>query len=459
VRGLPSDYDDWAARGATGWDWNGVLPYFRRLETDQDFDGPLHGKDGPVPLRRIATGWPGFVAGVFEAVEDLGFRNIHDQNGAFGDGYFPIAISNADNHRVSTAMAYLTRDVRARPNLSILSGARAERLLFDGAHITGVRVHHDGKTIDLFARETIVSMGALHSPAFLMRNGIGPAKELAALGIGVVVDRAGVGKHLMEHPGVNFGCYLKREARLPGDMRRQMFAGLRWSSKVEGCADGDMYIIPSNKASWHGVGHRLGLLMMWVNRSYSTGEVRLTSPDPLAKPDIDFNMCSDWRDMERLLVGVRMMIRLQQHPAVQRTCAQIFPVSYSDRARKYAVYSQSNAFQMALGGALMDVAAPIRKLMVDALIADGPTIDELADESTMKQWIADTVLGHWHATSTCRMGAADDAGAVTDPAGRVYGVQGLRVCDASIMPMVPCANTSIPTIMVGEKIAAAILGE
>jgi 5-(hydroxymethyl)furfural/furfural oxidase len=97
--------------------------------------------------------------------------------------------------------------------------------------------------------------------------------------------------------------------------------------------------------------------------------------------------------------------------------------------------------------------------MVDALIAEGPTIDELADEATMKQWIADTVLGHWHATSTCRMGAADDPGAVTDPAGRVYGVDGLRVCDASIMPMVPCANTSIPTIMVGEKIAAAILGE
>jgi 5-(hydroxymethyl)furfural/furfural oxidase len=117
-----------------------VLPYFRRLETDQDFDGPLHGKDGPVPLRRIATGWPGFVEGVFEAVQELGFHNLHDQNGAFGDGYFPIAISNADDHRVSSAMAYLTRAVRQRPNLSILSGARAERLLFDGTRVTGVRV-------------------------------------------------------------------------------------------------------------------------------------------------------------------------------------------------------------------------------------------------------------------------------------------------------------------------------
>jgi 5-(hydroxymethyl)furfural/furfural oxidase len=261
----------------------------------------------------------------------------------------------------------------------------------------------------------------------------------------------------MEHPGVNFGCYLKPEARLAPNVRRQMFAGLRWSSKLEGCPAGDMYIIPSNKAAWHGIGHRLGLLMMWVNRSYSTGEVRLTSGNPSTEPAVDFNMCSDWRDLERMLIGVRMMIKLQSHPAVQRTCTQIFPVSYSDRARKYAVYSKANEIQMALGGALMDLHEPLRRFLVDKLIADGPSIEDLADEATMKAWIADTVLGHWHATSTCRMGAPNDPGAVTDPAGRVYGVQGLRVCDASIMPTVPCANTNIPTIMVGEKIAAAIL--
>ena len=307
-------------------------------------------------------------------------------------------------------------------------------------------------------REIIVSMGALQSPAFLMRNGIGPAKELLALGINVVADRPGVGKHLMEHPGVNFGCYLKPAARLPEGVRRQMFAGLRWSSMLDGCPQGDMYIIPTNKAAWHGIGHRLGLIMMWVNRSYSTGEVRITSPDPAAKPDIDFNMCSDRRDMERMLMGVHMMIKLQKHPAIQETVEQIFPVSYSDRARKYAVYSRLNAVQMEAAGKLMDLGTPLRRLLVDALIADGPTIEELADESTLKQWIADTVLGHWHATSTCRMGAANDPGAVTDPAGRVHDVQGLRVCDASIMPTVPCANTNIPTIMVGEKISAAILG-
>src|SRR5262245_1278482 len=136
VRGLPSDYDDWAARGATGWNWDGVLPYFKRLENDQNFHGPLHGNDGPVPLRRIASGWPPFVDGLFVAAASLGYKNLHDQNGAFGDGYFPIAISNIDNHRVSSAMAYLTRAVRERTNLTILAGTRVEQLLFDGTRVT-----------------------------------------------------------------------------------------------------------------------------------------------------------------------------------------------------------------------------------------------------------------------------------------------------------------------------------
>jgi 5-(hydroxymethyl)furfural/furfural oxidase len=322
-----------------------------------------------------------------------------------------------------------------------------------------VRVSRHGEATDIRAREIIVSMGALHSPVLLMRSGIGPAAELSALGIAVVADRRGVGKHLMEHPGVNFGCYLKRDARLPAGMRRQMFAGLRFSSGLEGCPAGDMYIIPTNKAAWHAIGHRLGLIMLWINRSYSTGEVRLVSADPAAKPDVDFNMCSDWRDMERLVIGVRTMIRLQAHPAIRDTVEEIFPISYSDRARKYAVHSRSHAVQTAIGGALMDTAAPIRRLMIRTLIADGPSIKDLADEEVLKDWIRSTVLGHWHATSTCRMGAPDDAGAVTDPSGRVYGIAGLRVCDASIMPMVPCANTNIPTIMVGEKVAATILAE
>ena len=108
----------------------------------------------------------------------------------------------------------------------------------------------------------------------------------------------------------------------------------------------------------------------------------------------------------------------------------------------------------------MDASGGLRRLLIDNLISDGPSVEDLSnDESIMVDWIRDTVLGHWHASCSLRMGAADDPGAVTDPSGRVYGIEGLRACDASIMPMVPCANTNIPSIMVGEKIAAAILAE
>ncbi len=461
IRGLPSDYDGWAELGAPGWAWDDVLPYFRKMETDVDYDGELHGADGPMTVRRIFEDrWPGFTRGFIRAAEAQGWRDIGDKNAVFEDGFFPIAVANADGRRVSTATAYLTAAARARPNLEILGEAPAERLLFSGTRVTGLRVRHRGESIDIAAGEVIVSAGALHTPALLLRSGIGPAAELAERGIGVVADRPGVGKHLMEHPGVNFGCYMKREARLPADLRLPMYAGLRWSSGLDGCPAGDMYMIPMNKSFWHAVGQRLGLIMLWVNKSYSTGEVRLDAADPMAPPDVDFNMCSDSRDLDRLVIGTRMMIRLQQSAAIRDTVHDIFPISYSDRARRAAVYTPFNRLQTWIGGQLMDASAPLRRLIIRTLIADGPTIDDLMhDDSTLVAWIRSSVLGHFHASCSCRMGAPDDPGAVCDPSARVYGVSGLRLCDASIMPAVPCANTNFPTIMVAEKIAATILAE
>ena len=458
-RGLPSDYADWVARGAAGWGWEDVLPFFIKLETDLDRGGPLHGKDGPIRISRVPEEkWPGFTRGFAASAEDHGFENLHDQNARFEDGYFPIGICNDDERRISTATAYLTREVRARANFEILDRAVAERLLFDGRRVTGVRVHRPDGVRDLHAREVVVCMGALHSPPLLMRSGVGPAAALSALGIEVVLDKPGIGQHLMEHPGVNFGGYMKRKARLAGGLRRPFYAGLRYSSGLEGCPGGDMYLIPMNKSAWHSLGDRLGLTMLWVNKSYSTGEIRLVSPDWRVEPEIDFNMVSDERDLVRLMEGTRLMAKIQSHPAVRGQTHEVFPVSYGDRARRVAVYGRYNRFQTWLGGQLMDSWGPLRRWMIETLIADCPTIEELlADESVMKDWIGDTVLGHWHPSCTNRMGAEDDPGAVTDPEGRVWGIGGLRVCDASIMPAVPCANTNIPTIMIGEKLAQHIL--
>lgn len=134
-RGLPSDYDNWAALGAEGWHWEGVLPHFRRLESDRDFDGPLHGKDGPIRLQRYPReAWPKFTQAVIESIEAEGWSDIKDQNGVFGDGYFPVAYNHTDDMRVGAAWAYLTTEVRQRKNLTILGECRVLKLLFDGRH-------------------------------------------------------------------------------------------------------------------------------------------------------------------------------------------------------------------------------------------------------------------------------------------------------------------------------------
>ena len=460
-RGLPTDYDEWQTKGAKGWGWDGVLPFFKKLESDHDFHGPMHNAEGPIGIRRLFPDrWPRYTSAVMQAVAESGWENIEDQNGVFSDGYFPLAINNIDDQRVSAATAYLTREVRARPNFSIVDQSMVKNLLFEGRQVVGARVRQPQGEVDICAKEVIVSAGALQSPTMLLRSGVGPAEELSALGIDVVVDRRGVGKHLMEHPGVNFGSYMRQGARLTPGLRRQMLAGLRWSSGLEGIPEGDMYLVPTNKAAWHDIGSRLGLVMIWVNRSYSTGEVRLKSPDPTVRPDVDFDMCSDWRDLERLVMGTRMAVKLHQNEVIRDAVHEIFPISYSPLARKIAVYSTWNKFQTWIGGQVMDILPVARKLIIKNMIADGPSIDDLlADRAVVEQWIRSTVVGHWHASCTCRMGAEDDPGAVTDPSGRVYGVGGLRVCDASIMPVVPCANTNLPTIMLGEKVASLILSE
>ena len=460
-RGLPSDFEEWAARGAKGWDWEGVLPYYKKMETDTDFDGPLHGKDGPIKLRRLFEDqWPGFTTASIDAVAADGWNNLKDQNGVYEDGYFPIPMNNIDGKRISASTAYLTNDVRARPNFTLWALTTVENLLFDGTKVIGVRIKRDGKTSDIHAREVAISTGALHTPPLLMRSGIGPAGELGALGIDVVVDRPGVGKHLMEHPGVNFGAYLKRESRLTPGLPTHMIAALRWSSGHEGVPPGDMYIVPTNRAAWHAIGDRMGIMQLWVNKSYSTGEVTLNAENIQGEPIVDFNMCSDPRDMNRMVQGVKFMAKLCASAQIRASVYEVFPVSYGDRARKVGIYSPFNRFQTWVGAQVMDASSFARKWIIENMIADGPSMQDLLDDdSNIESWIRDTVLGHWHASCSCRMGAEDDPGAVTDPAGKVYGIEGLRICDASVMPMVPCANTNLTTLMIGEKIAASVLAE
>src|SRR5262249_43704107 len=151
---------------------------------------------------------------------------------------------------------------------------------------------------------------------------------------------------------------------------------------------------------------------------------------------------------------------LKAHPAVQDSVEEVFPISFSERAHKLAMYSRWNALQTWVGAQAMDGSAAVRRAIIRAMIADAPSVDDLVnDEDACRAWIRTAVRGHWHASCTCRMGRADDPLAVTDAQARVLGVDGLRVADASIMPSVPCANTNLPTIMIGEKVAAMVLNE
>src|SRR5271168_3886171 len=185
-RGTPDDYAEWQSLGATGWGWDDVLPYYRKLENDLDFDGALHGKDGPVPIRRTKVeDWPALSKAVHAYAQERQIPFVADMNADFRDGYGGVPMSNSAEKRASASICYLTADVRRRENLTVLAGAFATGLLFDETRATGVAVSVGGEAKEFRAREIIVALGGIHSPAFLMRAGLGPAAALRELGIGV----------------------------------------------------------------------------------------------------------------------------------------------------------------------------------------------------------------------------------------------------------------------------------
>ncbi len=459
-RGAPTDYDEWAALGATGWDWQSVLPYFRKVESDQDFDGPLHGKTGPIPVRRIFPDkWPGHAKAIAKALEEKGYSYLEDQNGEFREGYFPIAISNLDEKRVSGAMAYLDRQTRSRPNLTIRTGVTVSRLHMEGRRCTGVTLVGPGGEERHNAREVILSAGALQSPAILMRAGIGPLGHLHALGIEVVQALPGVGQNLMEHPSIALAAFLRRASRTNNHTRRHIMLGWRYSSHIGGAPQGDMFVAAVTKTSWHAVGDRIGTMLMYVNKPYSNkGEVSLRTPDWRDNPAVDFNLLSDPRDLERLMDGFRRMAAVQLSAPMLAAMTDAFPASYSEKVRQVGMLSRKNKLLTDILAQLLDGPGFFRSLLMRHLVAGGPTLqDLLADDDALAEFIRGASVGVWHPSCTCRMGAESDPEAVVDASGRVFGVEGLRVCDASIFPVVPSGNINFPTMMAAEKIADAIL--
>jgi 5-(hydroxymethyl)furfural/furfural oxidase len=461
-RGQPFDYDEWAAEGAAGWSWQSVAPYFRKLERDLDFSGEHHGGEGPVAIRRVRkSDWPAFSAAAAEAVIDSGLPWIEDQNTSeFLPACFPITINNEKDRRVSSAVAYLSRDIRQRPNLTILSRTRVILLLMDGARCSGVEIEGSDGRREVRAGQVILAAGAIHSPAMLMRAGIGPGDHLRERGIDVVADRVGVGQNLMDHPMISVSAFIKRTARLSKAQRRHIFLGMRWSSGLADCPPSDMYAVAYNRGAWHPVGWRIGGFLTWVNKSYSRGWVKLADAAPEREPEVQFDLLGDERDLDRMRNAVRTMIGFFDHPAVKAVSGAPFPTSYTERYKRLAAVTRRNlAITTGLGWTL-DGPARLRERMLRGVVTDGTSYDAiLDDDAALGEYLRETVTGIWHASGTCRMGDPRDPRAVTDGAGRVIGIEGLRVCDASIMPTIPCANPNVPIMMMAERISDLILNE
>jgi 5-(hydroxymethyl)furfural/furfural oxidase len=461
-RGAPSDYDEWAARGATGWNWDNVLPYFKKVERDMDFDGPWHGNEGRIPVRRIFPDlWPEHAKAAAEAFKQAGHQYRLDQNGAFEDGYFPITISNAYERRVSAAIGYLDPGTRMRENLTISTDTQVSELLFDGNRCVGVKALVRGQPQEFRGKEVILSSGAIHSPAHLLRAGIGPAGHLRDLGIEVRANLPGVGQRLQDHPAVAVAAFIKPHARIIHDYtRRHIYLALRYSSKLDGIPPGDMFTVVTNKTSWHAVGEQIGSFIVTVYKTYSeTGEVKLAARDWRAEPVVEFNLLSDRRDLDRMMDGVRQFGAMHLTPTMQAVTDNPFPASYSDKVRQVGLINTKNKLITDALAKALDGPAALRGYLMRKLIMEGFTLEGmLTDDEQLEAFCRKAAVGVWHASCTCRMGAQDDPMAVTDPAGRVRAVDGLRVVDASIFPVVPCANTNFPVLMTAEKCADAILG-
>lgn len=457
LRGTPDDYDGWEQLGAAGWSWNDVLPYFRKLETDQNFQGELHGDAGPMPIRRTPSSqWPPLSRAVEQFAREHQMPNIADMNGDFRDGHGSLPMSNTAAKRGSSAICYLDIATRARSNLTLLAKAEVLSVLFEGRRTVGVRVRVNGSERTIRAGEVIIAAGAVATPALLLRHGIGPADELKALGIKVLSDLPGVGRNLQNHPLLFLAGHLRRGARQAISLRPHPMTCLRYTSGMPGTPHSDMYIAAHSKSSWSALGAQIANFNATIFKPASRGRITLKSADD-PMPRIEFNFVSEEIDLLRLMDGFRRIVELTSSPQVRQLCTTVFPVRYTDRIRQLNALNEANALKARFIAKALDAAPFLSELIFGRLTGRKTDLQALLlDNSALAEFVKENVAGTFHVSGTCRMGRTDDPNAVVDNVGMVRGFSGLRVADASIMPAIPRGNTNIPTVMVAEKIAAGI---
>ena len=435
IRGNPLDFERWEEEGARGWNYASVLPYFKRAERRAEGGDAYRGGDGPLDTcygslqNPLNQAW-------LDAARQAGYALTDDVNGFRQEGFGRMDMTVRKGERCSAAKAYL-RPAMKRPNVKVITGALASRILFEGKRATGVAYEQGGRMHEArAAREVILAGGPINSPQLLKLSGIGPAAELAANGIAVVADRPGVGANLQDHLEFYFQIACTQPVTLykHANLLGKAMVGARWlflrsglgaTNHFETCGfirskagvrhpDIQYHFFPmavsydgNSLASEHGFQAHVGPM-----RSKSRGTVSLRSPDPHDKPVIRFNYLSHPDDWEEMRACVRLTREIFEQPAFK----------------------------------------PWRGREIQ------PGEDVTSDEA-IDAFIASKVESAYHPSCTCKMGAADDPMAVVDSELRVIGVEGLRVVDSSVMPSVTTGNLNAPTIMIGEKGADHILGK
>ncbi len=438
TRGAAADYDEWEGDcGAEGWSYRQVLPYFKRAENNQRYANAYHGYGGPLGVSNPISPLP-ICEAFFQAGQQLGIPFNPDFNGERQEGLGYYQLTQFDARRSSTSVAYL-RPIRSRRNLEIHLHAQVLRIVMENGRATGVEVAAEGSGTPRMLRaerEVILTAGAIGSPKLLLQSGIGPAEHLRAVGVPVVHDLPGVGENLQDH------LDLFAIAECTGDhtydkynrAHHAAWAGVQYllfkrgpvaSSLFE--TGGFWYADPSARSpdiQLHlglGSGIEAGVAKMknagvTLNSAYlrprSRGTVRLASADPRAAPLIDPNYWAEPRDRELAIGGLRMAREILRQPALQRFVL-------GERLPGAALRSDAELFDYACANAKTD----------------------------------------HHPVGTCRIGPAHDPASVVTPDLGVIGLAGLRIADASVMPMVPSSNTNAPTIMVAEKAADHIVGK
>ena len=406
LRGTPGDYDEWAAQGNPGWAFADVLPFFRSLENDADVPTEWHGNAGPLPIRRYSREELTVVQQAFlQASAEVGYAQVTDHNAPGAVGAGPSPMNTIAGVRQSTAHTYLAQ-ARSRSNLTIRSLALVDRLLFEGRHAVGVHLALPDETV--WADSIILSAGTYNSPLILMRSGLGPAHHLKDLDIPVLEDLPGVGANLVDHPllAMRFAAPLAACAeRCPAF---QTLLTLKSEDAIQGH---DLHIFPysivpcepeesASKAQF--------VLFIAVMKPHSHGRLLLRSSAPDAVPVIDLGYFTDPRDMRHMLKGVQVARQLAQTAAMKEIALQeLYPGT------------------------------------------ERPETDADLEAAVLAE-----VESYHHPVGTCRMGPGTDSMAVVGPQGKVHGVEGIWIVDASIMPTIPAANTNLPTIVVAERCAA-----